>query len=374
MNMALMWGGLLGLAGAAEIEGRWVHPLCEPLMVDRNGPFALLEDGSIWTVDEQGFRTSEDDGISWSDAIPVASGIKPSEPASFHLVRTRNHVLVMVYLDLAEYQFRWDDLKGEPQEGCKLELWSVRSLDQGKTWVDHQRLLDGYNANFFGFIETSGNVLVATVEHLVSKPGRWVSCSFFSEDEGKTWKRSNLIDIGGHGHHDGATEPTVAELSDGRLMMLMRTNLDRFWQAFSEDRGRYWRVVQPSSIDASSAPGYLLALKSGRLVLVWNRLNPEGGTWKKSEPGPASETPASWHREELSMAFSEDDGKTWTPGVVLAKQKGGQLSYPLLMERRPGEIWIVAGFAFKDKWKDPAPFRVRLREESLFREALSQDH
>ena len=96
-------------------------------------------------------------------------------------------------------------------------------------------------------------------------------------DDGKTWKRSNLIDLGGHGHHDGATEPMVAELSDGRLLMLMRTSLDRFWQAFSDDGGRYWRTIQPSSIDASSSPGHLVRLSSGRLVLLWNRLNPEGG-------------------------------------------------------------------------------------------------
>ena len=223
MNMVILLGGLAGLIGAQEGEGRWVHPLCHPLNLDRNGPFAELADGTLWTVDGEGMRTSTDDGVTWSEARFVCKGIKPSEPSAHHILRTKDNTLVMVYLDLAEYTFNWDNEKKEPKDDCKLEIWAIRSLDEGKTWIDKQRLLDGYNANFFGFIQTSEGNLVATVEHLVRSPGHWVSCSFVSQDDGKTWRRSNLIDIGGHGHHDGATEPTVAELSDGRLLMLIRS-------------------------------------------------------------------------------------------------------------------------------------------------------
>jgi len=349
-------------------EGRWVHPLCRPLQVDRNGPFVLMEDGSIATVDKEGFRVSRDDGRTWSEAWPVCEGINPDEPASFQMLRTRDGTIVIVYLDFTTYNFSWDEERGEPKEDCRLELCAVRSTDGGRTWTDRQKLLGGYNANFFGFIQTSGGRLVATIEHLVSDPGRWIVCSFISDDEGVSWRRSNLIDLGGHGHHDGATEPTVAELNDGRLLMLIRTNLDRFWQAFSDDGGRYWRTVLPSRIDASSSPGYLLRLGSGRLVLVWNRLNPEGGTWPRSEPGPASEERPSWHREELSIAFSEDDGESWTEPVVIARQRGGQLSYPYIFERRPGELWVIAGFAFTEKmWKEPVPLRLRIDEEEFLR-------
>ena len=52
-------------------------------------------------------------------------------------------------------------------------------------------------------------------------------------------------------------------------------------------------------------------------------------------------TQASWQREELSLAFSEDDAKTWTKPVVIARQPGGGLSYPFVFERRPGELWII---------------------------------
>ena len=349
-------------------EGRWVHQLCQPLAIDRNGPFVLLTEDCLLSADAQGLLRSQDDGETWSAAGHACHGQNPREPSSFHLVRTRANAIVMVYLDLANCKFSWDDEIGEPKDDCRMELWAIRSLDGGKTWIDRQRLLDGYNANFFGFIQTRAGRLVATVEHLVTCPARWVVCSFISDDEGGTWQRSNLIDLGGHGHHDGATEPTVAELSDGRLLMLIRTNLDRFWRAFSDDGGRYWRTIEPSQMDASSSPGFLLRLQSGRLVLVWNRLNPEGGVWPKADPGPASETRTSWHREELSISFSEDDGKSWTKPIAIARQKDGQLSYPYVFERRAGELWITAGFAFKKGWEDPVPLRIKVREEDFRRQ------
>ena len=60
-----------------------------------------------------------------------------------------------------------------------------------------------------------------------------------------------------------------------------------------------------------------------------------------------SESAASWHREELSLAFSNDDGKTWTKPVVIARVPGGALSYPYLFERRPGELWAITRFNTK---------------------------
>lgn len=355
-------------------NARWVHNLAEKLEIDRNGPFIALPDGKLLTVDAEGLKISEDDGKTWSEPTFICKGLNPREPASYYLLRTRNNILVLVYLNFSDWRFDWDAETKEPREGCKLEVWSIRSLDGGKTWVDNQRVVEGYNTNFFAFIETSKGRLLFAVDHLVSSPGRFVVFSLYSDDEGKTWKRSNIIDLGGHGHHDGALEPTLAELSDGRILMLIRTNLDRFWQAISEDGGRYWRLIMPSQIDASSAPGYLLRLQSGRLVLVWNRVKPEEGEYQRPCMPQHCEVLASWFREELSIAFSEDDGRTWTRPVVLARQKGGQLSYPFVFERRPGEIWISAGFAFKKGWEDPLPLRIKIKEEEFVRFAKEKGH
>jgi len=356
---------LLLLSGSSiqQPSGRWVHPACKILELSRKGPFVRMPDGALATLDDKGFSLSYDRGKTWSKPDFVCQGLNPVEPASYYLLRTRNNVLILVYLNFEGRKFSWDNERNEPGD-CRLEVWSIRSLDGGKTWVNNQRILDGYNPNFFGLIQTASGRVVVPLQHLVSDPGRLVVCSFYSDDDGLTWQRSNWIDLGGHGHHDGAFEPTIAELPDGRLLMLIRTGLDRFWQAISED-GKYWRTIQPSTIDASSSPGYLLRMKSGRYVLVWNRLNPEGLVYEKTRPTPFhSELPASWHREELTLAFSED-GFSWSQPVVIARQTGGQLSYPYVFEPEPGVLWVIAGFAFKKYWQDPWPLKLELLERDF---------
>jgi hypothetical protein len=180
-------------------------------------------------------------------------------------------------------------------------------------------------------------------------PGRHVQTTCVSDDEGVTWRQSNMIDIGGHGHHDGCFEGAVTQLDDGRLWMLLRTNLDYFWQAWSEDEGLSWRTVQPTRIDASSSPPNLLRLQSGRLAIFWNRLYPEGLTDEQKaqwERGGGElnicEAVSSWHRRELSVAFTDDDGEHWTRPLVLAR--GNQISYAHVFERRPGEVWLATQF------------------------------
>lgn len=347
----LLWGGF---CWSAE-EARWVNPLCQPLWVERNGPFVELADGRLMTIDRQGMRTSSDDGKTWSEPQPICEGLaglrEGKEPATFYIVRTKSGVLSILFLNATTYRFHWDYTINQPKD-CRLEVWSIRSLDGGKTWIDRQKVLDGYNTNFFGFIQTTKGRLVAVFDHLVTDPGRYVACSLVSDDDGKTWTRSNLIDLGGHGDHSGAMEPTVVELTDGRLLMLIRTHWGRFWEAISEDGGLSWRTIRPSAIAAPSAPGHLVRLRSGRLFFVYN-------------PPP--------DRQELACVFSEDDGRTWTKPLPIAREKkGGQLSYPYVFERRPGELWIIAGFAFRKRWQEPMPLRLKATETELLREARKQ--
>jgi hypothetical protein len=350
-------------------QNRWVHPAFKPLQCDRKGPFVELADGRLLTVDEQGMSVSSDEGCSWVGNSTICKGIT-KEPSIHYILRLRSGVLVMVYVDMSVRKFTWDERIKEPQK-IGGGVYSIRSLDGGKTWTGNRKIIDGCAANYFGFIQTISGRIITSVPLLASKPGRWIVRSVFSDDEGLTWGYGNIIDLGGHGHHDGAMEPMIAELSDGRIYMLIRTNHDRFWQAFSEDDGRYWRTISPTEIDASSSPGMLLRLNSGRLVLVWNRLNPsDGGCCPKADKYQFAESPASWFREELSIAFSDDDAKTWTKPLVFARQKGGYLCYPYVFERHPGEIWICVGFTFTDKWgveNTQLPLNLKVDERAVLK-------
>ena len=230
----------------------------------------------------------------------------------------------------------------------------MRSLDEGKTWQDLQKLHDDWTGANRDIIETSDGSIVLSSMMMRHDPGHHTVVTYTSKTGGLNWVRSNVIDLGGVGHHSGATEATIEQLRDGRLWMLMRTNWGVFWQAHSANEGLTWETFRPTDIDASSAPGLLQRLESGRLFLIWNRAKPEGAADYPMTGGDgiSSEVAHSNHREELAVMLSDDDGETWTSPVVIARVTEEcttkRLAYPRVFERNPGEIWITttyAGFA-----------------------------
>jgi len=316
----------------------------------RLGPFVRLGDGSLLTVEENATRTSVDEGATWSRARKMVRGAGPGLPGPGGvLVRTGEGVLVYVYMDLPNFHWEWDSGRHEADDAVKLDVWTVRSLNDGRTWRDCQCIQRGYCGALIDAIETSSGRIVVPVQDLLRNRTRHAIRPCTSGDQGKTWAPSNLLDLGGHGHHAGTMEPTLVELGDGRLWMLLRTNLDQFWSTYSDDDGQSWRVLQPSGIDASSAPAHMVRLASGRLVLVWNRARPSGGgePFRRGGDDDFSGEVASWQREELSMAFSSDDGGTWSEPVVMVRVPGGGPSYPYVFEARPGELWVSTMFGTK---------------------------
>ncbi len=341
--------------------GRWIHPKAAELDMPLGvvGPFVELSGGGLMIVEPTGARTSDDDGKTWSEPRPVTVGLKSGMAEGGMLLRTRDGAIILMYVDRSNFYWVWDDATGKPADNVRGDVWSIRSLDEGKTWTDRQMVMQGYCGAIITIIQTSTGEVVAPVQRLLYDPGRHATSTYVSADDGASWTNSNTIDLGGHGHHDGAFEATLAELKDGRLLMLIRTTLDRFWEAYSEDKGRSWLELRPSDIDASNAPGYMARLSSGRLALVWNRLYPQGAAMTPRRSGQATQAAASNHRDELSIAFSEDEGQSWSAPVVFARNPrhpgkmtlpdgremwAGGISYPKIFERRPGELWITTGF------------------------------
>lgn len=319
-----------------------LEPRLRPLPTDQMGPFAKLGDGGVLAVTREATVVSHDGGKTWSEPRPLfkkEANLKVSNERA--LLRTKDGTLVLVFMNIAEQKWKWDNTSNRPAIDCYLPVWAARSLDDGKTWQDVQKIQDGYCGAIRDLIETKEGHLVVPVQRLLPDEARHATMPFVSTDGGKSWKETTLLDGGGRGHHDGSIEATVEQLKDGRLWLLLRTSRDAFWEAFSTDGGLTWKDFRKSGIAASSSPALLKRLASGRLLLLWNRLYPEGKPETARRALPWSETPASYHREELSLALSEDEGKTWSAPVVIARLPGKWVSYPYLFERRPGELWIT---------------------------------
>ena len=356
---------LLLVVGAAAGTDRYrggMHVKCTRLPTDLMGPFVRLGDGSVLAADASEVHVSRDDGKTWESRPLFKDPTKFECRRERAVLRTRDGVVLIAFMNQKElHSHRRPDTEttaGNAYPDHRLPVYVVRSTNDGKTWLKPRPVQnEGWCGAVRDMIQTSTGRIILPSQVGWNDPLRHIALSYASDDNGKTWTRSNYIDLGGAGHHAGAIEPTVEELRDGRIYMLIRTCYDRFWEAISDDGGLHWRTIRPSAIDASGSPGLLKRLASGRLCLVWNRLYPKGKKSTKRRSGAGEEVPTSYHRNELSIAFSDDDGKTWSQPVVFAK--GGYNTYPYVYEHQPGLLWITTFVA--------DGLRVSLREEDFLR-------
>ncbi len=337
LSLLVLLTAAIGL-GATPADRLQLHPKATPLPSDVLGPFVRLADGSVLAASPQDALFSKDEGRTWTKTRLFADPKKYTARGEAALLRTREGTIVMAFLNTPEAALHWNQKEGGPAADCRLPVYVVRSTDEGRTWLPPQKIQDGWCGAVRNMIQLRSGRLVLVSQVAVRDPGRHVSLTLVSDDQGATWRTSNIIDLGaygGYGDHGGGIEGTVVQLRDHRLWLLLRTSRGRFSEAFSEDEGLTWKDIRPSKIAASGSPGMLARLHSGRLVLFWNRyIDPVKKTGR---------------REQLSMAFSEDDGQTWTEPVVVGydpMQPGDtepmhRLSYPNLFEYEPGVMWVT---------------------------------
>jgi len=147
-----------------------------------------------------------------------------------------------------------------------------------------------------------------------------------SDDDGRTWREVLLASPPPHRvewPHKGVRwqnygcEPTVVELSSGRLWMLIRTSQDCHYEAFSDDAGDSWTTPAPSRFYATLTMPLLFRMSDGRVLAVWNNSTPLPELDHDTQPGlNRGERDGTWedvftNRDVLHAAISADDGQTW---------------------------------------------------------------
>lgn len=130
-----------------------------------------------------------------------------------------------------------------------------------------------------------------------------VSLVYYSDDQGQTWQRCRnevfaTLERGRGGIH-GMGEPQVAELADGRLLMIANTMLGQLFKSYSEDGGETWLESEPTDLVLRSSPLCLKRIPDSNDVLViWSQISP----WEAMN---------GLYRHRLSCAVSKDGGLTW---------------------------------------------------------------
>ena len=244
-------------------------------------------------------RISEDSGKTWSekDTIVVANE-GGQNVMSVSLLRLQDGRIAIFYA------------RKNSSEDCRP---CVRfSEDEAKTWSEPlvcipEKEIGYYVLNNDRVIQLESGRLVVPVaqHHGIGWPkwtGQGTALCYLSDDAGKTWRRSQSELDGRVSESRRVTvqEPGVIELKDGRVMMFCRTNDGCQYLSFSEDGGDHWPPLASSSIFSPVSPASIERIPStDDLLMVWN--DHEG-----------IDVGLKGKRTPLTVAISQDDGKTWS--------------------------------------------------------------
>ena len=297
---------------------------CEPIL-------RRMPDGSLLCVCQCGDVTepapgnrvycfrSEDNGETWSSPY----SIYPENGEAVYLTEVNVlHGIVRVYLELHSGRF------------LNMRCTVMESRDSGKTWTDAGA--PAYYPNFCfvrGMLRMSNGEIVLPCQYFPISPeenerlnalndgisdfrkqkGVWdadidhvENNLLISSDEGQSFTnvRGPVIPIkGSTGRNWAWTEPTLAELSNHTLVMLLRVDgTGCLWRSESQDFGRTWSDPAPTDIPNPSNKPKLIPLPDGRIALI-HTPNPVCGFV---------------HRNPLAIWISDDNMKTWSDQRILS--------------------------------------------------------
>ena len=237
-------------------------------------------------------KTSTDGGLSWSSARVLQENVGGRNVMSVTLRRLPKSgrqapPIGMFYLVKNSYS--------------DLRVYLRVSSDEGRSFGTPIRVTTtpGYHVmnNDRVTVLSTGRILVPVATTAdVRKVNHFVSRCFLSDDGGKTWRPGKgKVDFAKR----GAMEPEVIELSHGRVLMILRTQLGFIAAAYSKDGGETWSKPVNWGVRAPEAPSTLRRIPStGNLLLIWNN------TFRKGAGHGGKRTP-------LTAAVSTDDGKSW---------------------------------------------------------------
>lgn len=206
-------------------------------------------------------------------------------------------------------------LDGPPGPGVRWETCDVRcrtSTDEGRTWSDVRMLREelGMVVRNKPIVMTNGQVIFG-VENKDAHSRFWIT-----KDCGKTWQITGPV--------AGVIneQPTLIQRKDGSLLAYLRPAGINGCIAWTEslDFGQTWSKATCTNLPNPYAAIDMVKLRDGRVVLAFNNSNRR--------------------RTPLTLAMSEDEGKTWPHKRDLITERG-EFSYPAIIQDSKGMLHVT---------------------------------
>ena len=313
------------------------------------------------TYDQQVvIRYSRNEGKSWSEDTENIS--LPRDPGRWAgpqaLVDREGRVHLFLMNDRNTGVFRVPGaapgIESVGIDERRIDIWHCRSSRDSSIWEEPKRIWKGYTGSLNSVVQTTSGRIILPFAYRTSRSwanrgknlnaywyvGNSGSTVLYSDDDGATWTRSaSDLEVQAPTLSTyGAIEPVVIELSTGKLWMLIRTQLGRFYESHSTD-GEKWSAPRPTSIVSSDSPAGMVRIPDGRLVLFWNKC--------------LRYPYAFGGRHVLHGAISADDGETWVGHREVVRDpkrdepppRSGDhgTAYPFPIALRSGKVILVTG-------------------------------
>lgn len=368
------------------------HGAFPPMVVARTDEFykpALLKDGRLIAValptvngvQEGEAIYSSDNGRTWSS--PKKLFMLPREAGTFgyfdFLVDREGELHFFFLLDPSTATTKEGHTR--KKGGEELDIWSLKSISGMTGWKGPKQIWQGRGGDLLSVIQLRSGRLLLPISYRTHRnwanrgsgfdaftyTGEFDSSALYSDDDGDTWHQSPSVlktptpDIT---TIEGAIEPVVIQLKDGRVWMLIRTQMGRFYESYSNDDGTTFSAARPTSLISSDSPAGLVRLPDGRMLMILNH---------------SLRFPYAYGgRHVLHAAISDDDGRTWRGYREIVRDPlrqeppppGGDFgpAYPYPAVTRDGKVVFALACATGTRNADPntEPGFVPKQQRSLY--------
>lgn len=256
--------------------------------------------------------TSEDDGHTWSSpgwVIDPPGKVRAYDPC--------------LWTDpLGRLWLFWSQSFGDTNYDGRCGVWASicdNPSEANPVWSYPRRICHGIMMNKPTVLSNGAWLLPTAVwecktSDLNHLPDERFSNVVVSTDQGESFHKLSYADVPNR-HFD---EHMIVERKDGSLWMLVRTYYG-IGESASFDGGRTWSPGKPTRLGGPSSRFFIRRLHSGRLLMI-NHYGYKG-------------------RSHLTAQLSEDEGHTWTEGLLLDERSN--ISYPDGAESPDGCIYII---------------------------------